>query len=122
MTGLAYAVVVPLKAGARARVQELLAPGPPFDPGAAGLESHHVLVTDDEAIFVFEAAEPNAFDRLATDATVWPDAAAWQELAAGPPRVAQAAYAWHPAEAEGNVSFAPTPGPGDSEGGDVFAP
>ena len=122
MTGSAYGVVVPLKPGARARVEELLAQGPPFDPRAAGLESHQVFVTDDEAIFVFEAAERDALDRLASDAPVWLAAAEWQQLAAAPPRVAQAAYSWHPVEAQDNVSFAPTPGPGDSEGGDVFAP
>jgi hypothetical protein len=115
-------LVVPLKPGVRAKVEELLAQGPPFDPDEVGLERHHVLVTDEEAIFVFEAAECDALDRLAAQAPVWTAAAAWSELVAGPPRRAEAAYVWRRSESGADVFFTSTPGPGDSDGGDIFAP
>jgi hypothetical protein len=50
-------VVVPLKAGVRDRVRELLEMGPPFDPEAAGLDRHQVFLTDQEAVFLFEAPD-----------------------------------------------------------------
>jgi hypothetical protein len=116
------AVVLPLKPGARARAEALLAQGPPFDPEAAGLESHEVFVTDGEAVFIFEALEQHLLDRLAAETSLWAAAVAWKDLIAGPPRLAQTAYSWRRPEREDDVSFAPTPGPGDSDGGDVFPP
>src|SRR5688500_9235882 len=59
------AVVLPLNRGVRARAEALLAHGPPFDPAAAGLERHEVLVTDEEVIFLFAAPEQHLLDRLA---------------------------------------------------------
>ena len=115
-------IVVPLQQGARERARALLAAGPPFDPRAAGLERHHAFVTDDEAIFVFESEDEDAVARLAEDPGMWAAAAGWSELVAGPPRIAEDVYSWartHPSE---SLSFTSTPGPGDSEGGDVFPP
>jgi hypothetical protein len=86
-----------------------------------GLESHDVFLTDDEALFIIEARDPEVLDRLVGD-VIAGAAGAWKDLAAGPPRTAPSAYSWRRAEPEENVSFAPTPGPGDSDGGDVFAP
>jgi len=115
-------VVLPLKEGARDRAAAVLEQGPPFDPEQVGLERHHVFLTGHEAIFVFEADETDAVDRLVGDTTLWAAAAAWKDLVAGPPRLAQDVYSWvraHPAE---YLSFEPTPGPGDSEGGDLYSP
>jgi hypothetical protein len=120
------AVVLPLKRGARARAEELLEERPPFDPEAAGLESHEVLVTDDEVVFLFEAPEQRLLDRLVAEAPVWAVAAAWKDLVAAAPRFAETAYRWRRPEPEETLSWAlswaPTPGPGDSDGGDIFAP
>ncbi|HMJ00516.1 MAG TPA: hypothetical protein VK488_11830 [Gaiellaceae bacterium] len=115
-------IVVPLQQGKRETARVLLGDGPPFDPDTAGLERHHVFLTDDEAVFVFEADDLGAVERLASDPTLWEAIAGWNELVAGPPRMAEDVYSWirpHPSE---EISFAATPGPGDSEGGDVFAP
>lgn len=115
-------IVVPLQQGSRESARVLLGKGPPFDPDAAGLERHHVFLTDDEAVFVFEADELDAVEQLASDPTLWEALGGWSDLVAGPPRMAEDVYSWirpHPSE---EVSFAATPGPGDSEGGDVFAP
>ena len=63
-------------------------------PGALGLESHDVYVTDAEVVFVFEGI-PSAFvERLAAEQTIWDATEAWKPLIAGPIRYADQAYAW----------------------------
>ena len=115
-------IVVPIQPGKRDSARTLLGNGPPFDPRTSGLERHHVYLTDHEAFFVFEANRPDAVEQLASDPTLWEAMAGWSDVVAGPPRMAEDVYSWirpHPSE---EVSFEATPGPGDSEGGDVFAP
>lgn len=56
------------------------------------------------------------------DASVVVAAAAWSDYVAGPPRVAEADYFWERVEESEGLSFEPTPGPGDSEGGDLYPP
>jgi hypothetical protein len=114
-------IVAPLKNGARSKALDLIRSGPPFEPEAASLERHHVFLTDQHAVFLFEADTPNSIARLAADAAVWVAATAWQDLLAGPPEVAEDVYSWL-RPGGGGLSFAATPGPGDSEGGDVFSP
>jgi hypothetical protein len=87
-------VVVPLKAGVRDRVRELLKTGPPFDPEAAGLERHQVFLTDQEAVFLFEAPDQSILDRLARSPRLRWAAAAWREYLGGRMRVAEIAYSW----------------------------
>jgi len=113
-------VVVPLQEGASRQAAELLRKGPPFDPEEVGLERHHVFLTDQEAVFVFEADDPGAAERLADNGNLWSSAAAWKDLVSGPPRLADDAYSWLRAHVPDDVSFAATPGPGDSDGGDLF--
>ena len=115
-------IVVPLHQGEADHAQALLRKGPPFDPDAAGLERHHVFLTDHEAVFVFEADAHDAVVRLASDPTLWEAVAGWTDLVAGPPRLAKDVYSWVRSHASEVVSFASTPGPGDSEGGDVYTP
>lgn len=64
-----------------------------------------------------EGVEPEAIDRLLAASE-----SIWSELAAGPPRIGEDAYSSVGHEPTDHVSFTPTPGPGDSEGGDVYAP
>ena len=88
------ALVVPLRAGAKAEAEALLVQGPPFDPRELGLERHEVFVTDEEVVFVFEGI-PSAFvERIAADETVWEAANAWRPLIDGRMRYADQAYAW----------------------------
>ncbi len=115
-------VVLPLKEGAHDRAAAVLEQGPPFDPKAAGLERHQVFITDREAIFVFEADVAEAVDRLVNDTTLWSAAAAWKELVAGPPRLAEEAFSWVRPHPDEYISSAASPGPGDSDGGDLYAP
>lgn len=121
MTGVV--VLLPLKPGTRQRVRDLLAQGPPFDLVAAGLTRHQVFLADREAVFVVELPSESAIEHLAKNTDFWVTAAAWRECVAGPARLARLAFSWvRPGDASGDVSFAATPGPGDSDGGDVFSP
>jgi hypothetical protein len=114
-------LVVPLAEGAAERVAKLLRKGPPFDPAEIGLGRHQVFLTECEAIFLFESDSAEAADRLLSSSRIWAAAAAWKELVAGPPRLADDAYSWsRPEEPADYRSFEPTPGPGDSEGGDLY--
>ena len=93
-------VVVPLREGALERVRELVAHGPPFDPGETGLLRHELLLTPGEAIFVFEAESEERL-RLFLSGLDLSAAAAWGELVAGPPRLAESAYSWERPELPG---------------------
>lgn len=115
-------VVLPIRPGARDRARDLLRRGPPFDPDEACLERHQAFVTEEEAVFLFEAAGREAVERLADDAALWKAAAGWIELVAGPPRLAERMYSWTRAHPPDETFFTPTPGPGDSEGGDLHEP
>jgi hypothetical protein len=116
-------VVVPLREGTREKAHSLLAQGPPFDLEATDFDRHEVYLTEREVVFVFDSETLPATLRLpGEDPAVWKAATAWEKLMAEKPRRAETAYSWtRPADGEA-VFFDPTPGPGDSEGGDVFAP
>lgn len=116
------AIVVPIELGARERVRTLLRAGLPFDPERSGLERHHVYLTDHEAIFLFESDASDAVERLADDPKLWTAITGWNDLVAGPPRLADEVYSWSRPPHLDEAFFTPTPGPGDSEGGDVFSP
>jgi hypothetical protein len=89
------AVVVPILPGTHEQARALLAGGPPFDPGDVGLERHQVFLTPDEVVFLFESqlGEPSLEALLAEPALV-EAAAAWQDVLAGPPRIADSVYSW----------------------------
>lgn len=88
-------VVAPLRPGSREVARMLLEDGPPFDPAEAGLTAHRVLLTEAEAIFVFEGEDAAAVvEELVGRAEVWEAAAGWREWLADRPRVAEAAYEW----------------------------
>jgi hypothetical protein len=115
-------VVAPLKPGTAERARELLAEGPPFDLESTPFRRHTVHLTDREVVFVFEAEDSAALRLSAEDPGIWEAAAAWQECIAERPRVARLAFAWERVETPNGVSFEPTPGPGDSDGGDLYTP
>lgn len=117
------AVIVPLKPGARGRAEELLREGPPFDLEATQFDRHDVFLTDREVVFLFEGEGPSQTLQLpGEDPAIWKAAEAWRECMAERPRLASTAYSWMRTVAPEGVFFAPTPGPGDSEGGEIYAP
>ena len=87
-------VVVPLQDGAVERVRRLAVAGPPFDPAEVLLTRHQLLVTEREAIFVFEAESELALEALLGRLDFSAAAAAWADVVAGPPRLAEVVYAW----------------------------
>lgn len=89
-------IVVPLRKRAFADAAELIEQGPPFDLAAAGIERHDVLLSESEAIFVFEGKHVDeAVQRLVRDPSVWQATAGWARLIAGPPRLAAQRFGWH---------------------------
>jgi hypothetical protein len=79
-------VIVPLKAGCRRRVQELISAGPPFDPAALGLRSHQVFLHEQEVVFVFAGADVRAkVERAMRAPTLWRAGLAWRNCIAGQP-------------------------------------
>ena len=113
-------VVLPLREGKSEQAAELLHGGPPFDPEEIGLERHHVFLTEREAVFVFEADSRGAAEKLVGEGGFWSAASAWKDLVEGPPRLAEDAYSWVRPHVPDDVSFEPTPGQGDSDGGDLY--
>jgi hypothetical protein len=98
-------LVVPLREGALERARELTRRGPPFDPAETSLTRHQVLLTESEAIFVFEAGSEVDLDELLGRTAVWAAATAWRDLVAGPPRLAEASYAWERPAAPAHIGL-----------------
>jgi hypothetical protein len=88
-------VVLPLLPGSGDAVRALLEEGPPFEPDEIRLDRHEVLLTSEEAIFVFESRlGAHALDPLLEDPAFWERAAAWHAYLAGPPRIAEEVFSW----------------------------
>jgi hypothetical protein len=114
-------VIVPLKPGAYEAVRDLLAKGPPFDPEEIpGLDRHEVFLSHDEAVFLFDSGVEADTLALLEQPELLHRAISWREHMAGTPRVAENVYAWARVEEAEELSYLPTPGPGDSDGGDIF--
>lgn len=116
------AVILPIKPEAHEAVRTLLDSGPPFDPQQIeGLERHEVFLTLAEAIFLFDShLGADAVATLVEDPELWQAAAAWRDHIAGPPRIAENVYSWARHLVRDELSSLPTPGAGDSDGGDIF--
>lgn len=116
------ALVVPIKPEARDAVRELIDSGPPFDPEQmTGLDRHEVFLTSHEAIFLFDSQPgADALAPLIANPKLWQAAAAWHDHIAGPPRIAEDVYSWARRNEIDELSYLPTPGAGDSDGGDIF--
>jgi len=103
-SGDELAVVVPLKPDCLGRARQLLAHGPPLDPAALGLTSHHVYLREREAVFIFLGPDVEArVGRAMRSPALWRAGIAWQNCIAGRPRVdrharvpvgEEAAYSW----------------------------
>jgi hypothetical protein len=90
------AIVLPLDPGKRELARAYLDEGPPFDMRAAGVDAHEVFLTDAEAIFVFGVPQgPSTLERILADEDFWSVVSAWEQIAAGRPRIASVAFDWH---------------------------
>jgi hypothetical protein len=92
------ALIARLRPGAEERAAQLVAYGPPFDPGGRGLLRHTVYLSAGEVVFVFEGDE---VEWIVEDMVQEPAGGAvaaaldaWRDLVDGPPRIGRAAYSW----------------------------
>jgi nucleotide-binding universal stress UspA family protein len=93
------AITAQLKEGSEARARDLIAAGPPFDPGRAGLTQHGVYVGHDVVVFVFEGeGVTQRLSLLLNDRLNSASFSAWAPLLAEQPRLAHQAYHWDPKE------------------------
>ena len=92
------AIVASLKPGTEERARELLASGPPFDPGIAGLTRHVVYLSAGEVLFVFEGPEVEwRLDQLVDAPFQWAVSSAldeWREIVVDNVRIARPAFEW----------------------------
>ena len=114
-------VIIPIKDGSHEHVRRLVGEGPPFARGDPELERRHVFVTEGE-VAIFLEGTGTSLQRVLAAPSLAAVAAAWGEFVASPPRVAEDAHCWVKVDDGEGLSFEPTPGPGDSEGGDVYPP
>jgi hypothetical protein len=88
-------VVAGVKEGMRGRLQALIAEGPPFDVATSGLSRHEVLLAEDSVVFLFQGPQITAtIERLMQAPELWQEAPGWEACLAGPPQLAEVAYAW----------------------------
>ena len=88
-------VVARLRRGAQDQAAQLIATGPPFEPGVLGFERHAVYLSPEEVVFLFEG--PSAARRLADmidDMVSSASFSAWAHLLKGTPRIAHERYFW----------------------------
>ena len=88
-------VTLKLRIGTQEHAAELIAAGPPFDPGDHGLARHAVYLGDRVAIFAFEGEKVQERVRLVINDPVRSASfAAWVPLLAGRPALAHEVYYW----------------------------
>jgi hypothetical protein len=113
-----FVITAKIKRGSEPQVRELLREGPPFDLADTTLERHEVFLARDELVFLFEGpqADREAM-RLLESPHVLGRASRLASHFRGRPRLPEEVFSWERPEAIDGLSFAPQPGPGDSEGG-----
>jgi hypothetical protein len=88
-------VVASVKEGMRGRLRALIAQGPPFDVETSGLSRHEVLLAENSVVFLFQGPQIAAtIERLMQKPELWKEALGWGACLAGPPQLAEVAYAW----------------------------
>jgi hypothetical protein len=92
-------VTLKLRKGTQERAAELIAAGPPFDPGDLGLARHAVYLGDELAIFAFEGEDVEERVRVVINDPVRSASfVAWVPLLAGRPALAHEVYYWEAAD------------------------
>jgi len=101
------AVIANLKPDMAERARELVASGPPFEPDELGFERHHVYVSEDRVVFVFEGARVNALIRKMADSGTGAHQAlaAWEPILDGLPQLAPEAYFWERSPVAGSAAW-----------------
>lgn len=88
-------VIARLKEDAHDEAERLLREGPPFDVEELGLHRHGAYLTAGEIVFFFEAPEVEWIVNDIVDNPAMSRAfRAWENLVAGPPRLAHERFYW----------------------------
>ena len=89
------AVIASLRPGSRDEAAELVAKGPPYDLGEAGLKRHSVFLAADTAVFLFEGPGIEGLARdLVNDPARSAAFSAWGPLLDRAPTVAREEFYW----------------------------
>ena len=88
-------IVARLQEGAHEEAEELIANGPPFDPGELGFHRHAAYLTANEIVFLFEAPEVEwIVNDLVDDPRLSAAFDPWRKLVEGTPRLAHERFYW----------------------------
>ena len=88
-------IVARLKDGAHEAAEELIAKGPPFDPGDLGFHRHGAYLTASEVVFLFEAPQVEwIVNDIVDDVVISAAFGPWHKLIDGPPRFAHERFFW----------------------------
>ena len=112
-------VTATLKDGSEEAVRRILHKGAPFKLPETSLERHLVFFAGNEIVFFFEGAHAEQeVERLLSDPRVLggPQSELGSHIE-GPLRTPHEVFHWERPQLLEGLSFAPTPGAGDSEGG-----
>ncbi len=89
------ATIARLKPGAVHKAREVLAEGPPFDPGMSGCDRHDVYLSGEWVVFVFEGLKvASLVEAITSDLGRSSSLAAWMPLVDGLPRLLHCEYHW----------------------------
>jgi hypothetical protein len=115
-------LVATLREGVSGAVERLLRSRSPF-PSWTDADRLAAFVTTNEVVFLFEGDESTQ-QRVGAleDVASWADSPRWAEWVTGRPRVAGPVFWLERGRDLEGVFFTPTPGPGDSDGGDLLLP
>ena len=88
------AVAAKIRPGKRAKLEQMLSEGPPFDLADAGFDHHHVYLGDEDILFLFEGGSPvTAMKRLAAEHTLMGHVLRMAGVVSSPHLLAEA-YSW----------------------------
>jgi len=94
-------IVARLKDGAHEAAEELIAKGPPLDPGDLGFHRHGAYLTASEVVFLFEAPQVEWIVNDIVDDPILADAfGSWRDLIESTPRLAHERFYWSLDDAE----------------------
>jgi hypothetical protein len=89
------AIVARLRRGSRDRAKEIIAAGPPYELGEAGLGRHSIFLARSTVVFVFEGPSVHELvSRLIDDPATAGSFSVWAPLLAGTPTLAHEEFYW----------------------------
>jgi hypothetical protein len=95
------AVAAKIRPGSRAKLEQMLSEGPPFDLADAGFDRHQIYLGDEDVFFLFEGGSPiSAVKRLAAERSLMSHVLRMAGVVSAPHLLAEA-YSWDRTPAAG---------------------